>query len=98
MWLKIIIIILFIGLVVSLFSSLRFLLKERNTAAAASSWTRHIPSVRIALAVLLIGFLFYGVFTGQLGSNAPWDARYKESPQPSQTTPGLQPSEQLLPE
>ncbi|MEE8057425.1 MAG: DUF2909 domain-containing protein [Pseudomonadales bacterium] len=75
MWLKVVIVILFVGLVISLLSGLAFLMKDRGTS---SRRTWNALSVRLVLAGLLIGFLFYGVFTGQLGSNAPWDARYAD--------------------
>jgi hypothetical protein len=78
MWLKTIIVILFISLVISLFTGLNFLIKDREVAGKGSFRTWNTLSVRLVLAALLIGFLFYGVFTGQLGSNAPWDARYAD--------------------
>ncbi|HSB96175.1 MAG TPA: DUF2909 domain-containing protein [Spongiibacteraceae bacterium] len=71
MWIKVIIVLLFIALVVSLFSGYVFLLKDRGS----SYRTWNSLSVRLILAALLMGFLIYGVYTGQLGSNAPWDAR-----------------------
>lgn len=72
MWLKVVIVILFIGLVISLFSGLALLMKDQGKTMR----TWHSLSVRLILATLLMGFLFYGVYTGQLGSNAPWDQRY----------------------
>lgn len=69
--LKLIIVLLFIALVVSLFSSLTFLMKDQGGTRRA--W--HALSVRLLLAVLLMGFLIYGIYTGQLGSQAPWDAQ-----------------------
>jgi Protein of unknown function (DUF2909) len=76
MWLKVIIVVLFISLVISLFTSLTFLMKDKGKDNSRRAW--NALSVRLILAALLIGFLFYGVYTGQLGSNAPWDARYIE--------------------
>ena len=70
MWIKVVIVLLFIALVASLFSGYVFLLKDKGT----SYRTWHSLSVRLILAVLLMGFLIYGVYTGQLGSRAPWDA------------------------
>lgn len=72
MWLKVVIVVLFVALVISLFSGLVFLVTDKGTSR--STW--NALSVRLILAGSLIGFLFYGVYTGQLGSNAPWDARY----------------------
>lgn len=75
MWLKIVIMILFVALVISLFSGLFFLLKDQGKTMR----TWNSLGVRLILATLLMGFLFYGVYTGQLGSNAPWDQRYLDS-------------------
>lgn len=72
MWLKAVIIVLFVALVISLFSGLAFLIKDKGKTMR----TWHSLGVRLVLAALLMGFLFYGVYTGQLGSNAPWDQRY----------------------
>ena len=79
MWLKVVIVFLFIALVISLFTSLSFLIKDQaagNNDNSRKTW--NALTVRIVLAALLVSFLFYGVFTGQLGSNAPWDARYSD--------------------
>lgn len=70
MWIKVVIVLLFIALVVSLFSGYVFLLKDKGSTFR----TWNSLSVRLVLAALLMGFLIYGVYTGQLGSNAPWDA------------------------
>ncbi len=70
MWIKVIIVLLFIALVASLFSSYIFLLKDKGSTFR----TWNSLSVRLILAALLMGFLIYGVYTGQLGSKAPWDA------------------------
>ena len=72
MWLKVVIVILFIALVVSLFSGLVFLVQDQGKTMR----TWRSLSVRLAIAALLMGFLIYGLYTGQLGSNAPWDQRY----------------------
>ena len=72
MWLKVAIVVLFIALCFSLFSGLFFLFKDRGTTMR----TWQSLSVRLSIASLLMGLLFYGVFTGQLGSRAPWDQRY----------------------
>jgi ABC-type lipoprotein release transport system permease subunit len=75
MWLKIVIVALFIALVISLFSSLAFLIKDRGTTMR----TWQTLGVRLVLAALLMGFLVYGLATGQLGSHAPWDERYLDN-------------------
>jgi hypothetical protein len=83
MWLKTVIVILFIALVISLFTSLSFLIQDREVTNKRSFRTWNTLSVRLVLGILLIGFLFYGVFTGQLGSKAPWDDRYLDKIQSS---------------
>lgn len=69
---KIIIVVLFIGLVISLTSSFVFLLKD---AQSQKKRTLYTLGIRIALAALLMGTIFYGLATGHLGSNAPWDKK-----------------------
>jgi hypothetical protein len=80
MWLKVIIVFLFIALLVSLTSGFVFLMKDQGSTRR----TWHSLTVRLVLAALLMGFLIFGVYTGRLGSNAPWDARHF---QPEQTVP-----------
>lgn len=76
MWIKVIIVLLFIALLVSLFSGYVFLIKDQGTTRR----TWHSLTVRLVLAVLLMGVLIYGVYTGQLASQAPWDARMSQEP------------------
>ncbi|CAA0104796.1 Uncharacterised protein [Zhongshania aliphaticivorans] len=83
MWLKIVIVVLFIALVISLFSGLFFLMQDRGTTMR----TWQSLKVRLILATCLMGFLFYGFFTGELGSKAPWDQRYLDSNEASQSKP-----------
>ncbi|MFT7387397.1 MAG: ABC-type thiamine/hydroxymethylpyrimidine transport system permease subunit [Candidatus Endobugula sp.] len=70
--LKIIIVLLFIGVVVSLSSGLIFLLKDIESP---SKRTVYALGIRISLATLLMATIFYGLYTGQLGSSAPWDIK-----------------------
>lgn len=70
--LKIIIVFLFIGLLVSLTSGLIFLLKDIESP---SKRTLYALGIRITLAVLLLITIFFGLYTGHLGSGAPWDAK-----------------------
>ncbi len=69
MWLKIAIIALLIALLVSLSSGLVFLLKDMGH----SRRTVNSLGVRLVLAALLMILLAYGIFSGQLGSKAPWE-------------------------
>ena len=70
--LKIIIVILLIGVVVSLFSGLFFLFKD--VERTDSRRTLHALGIRVTLAAALLATVFYGFYTGQLrlGTNAPW--------------------------
>ena len=91
MWLKVVIVFLFIALSISLFTGLGFLMKNQGRDQESRAvW--YSLTVRLVLAGLLMGFIIYGVYTGQLGSNAPWDARYAKDikPVPSKTLPSDQ--------
>ncbi|MBT8124594.1 MAG: DUF2909 domain-containing protein [Gammaproteobacteria bacterium] len=72
MMLKLLVVILFIGVVLSLSSSLVFLIKDIESPKKRALYAL---GVRITLAALLIATVFYGLYTGQLGSNAPWDRK-----------------------
>jgi len=72
MLLKIIIVILFIGVVISLTSSLVFLLKDIDSPTKR---TVYALGIRVGLASLLMMTIFYGLYSGQLGSSAPWDIK-----------------------
>lgn len=72
MILKLIIVLLFIGVLISLTGGLVFLFKD---VASPTKRTVYALGVRIALAALLLGTIFYGLYTGQLGSSAPWDRK-----------------------
>lgn len=71
--LKPLIIILLLALVVSLISGLVFFVKDKGTTRR----TFHSLGVRLGLSAALIILLLYGVYTGQLGSNAPWDKQLR---------------------
>lgn len=70
MVIKLIVFILLIAMIASLFTGFYFLVKDRS-----NSKKRLLVAlgVRISLATALIGTLAYGIMSGQLGSNAPWD-------------------------
>lgn len=70
MWLKVIIVLLFIGILISLSGGLVFLLKDVQNP---SKRTLYALGVRITLAALMMGFIVYGFYTGKLSSKAPWD-------------------------
>lgn len=73
--LKVIIVVLLIGVVISLFSGLVFLFQDSDRQD--SKRTLYAMGIRISLATALMATLFYGLYTGQLrlGTNAPWHDR-----------------------
>lgn len=72
MWLKVAIVLLFIALLLSLSSAYWFLMRDKN-APEVRQRTWYSLGIRLLIAILLIGLLAYGVLTGQLVSQAPWD-------------------------
>ena len=85
MLLKAIIIILFIGVVASLFGGLNFLVKDMGNA---NKRVLYALGIRIGLAALLIACVVYGTYSGQLNSTAPWDRQlHPENTAPYQATP-----------
>ncbi len=73
MWLKIIIVILFLAVLGSLSSGLIFLLKDMG--ASDKKRTLYALGIRISLAALLLLSILYGFYSGLLTSTAPWDSR-----------------------
>jgi len=71
MLLKLIIVILFLLVLVSLTSGLLFLLKDME--ATDSKRALYALGIRITLAGTLLATIAYGLHSGQLGSRAPWD-------------------------
>lgn len=72
MWLKIIIIVLFIALLISLVTGFSFLIQDQGSRHKTRLWSA--LNIRIVLTVALIGFIVYGIQSGQLRSQAPWGA------------------------
>lgn len=73
MWLKIIIVLLFAGILLSLGGGLRFLLKDNDMPE--SKRTLYALGIRITLAVIMMLCIVYGFYSGILHSQAPWDHR-----------------------
>lgn len=71
MLLKVVIVILFIAVVISLTSGLIFLLKDMNVPESKRGL--YALGVRITLAATLMATIAYGIQTGQLKNKAPWD-------------------------
>lgn len=70
MWLKVIIVLLFLLILASLSSGLLFFFKD---VGSKSKRTLYALGTRVGLAALMLVCIFYGLYTGQLGSTAPWD-------------------------
>ena len=68
MWLKPTIAILFIAILISLVASVIFLLKDQGSTER----TRKLLGIRVALAVLLIACVTFGLWSGRLILSAPW--------------------------
>lgn len=81
MWIKPVIVILFVLLLVSLFSGLVFLVKDQGRTRR----TLNSLGIRVTLAVTLVAVICYGFYSGQLRSKAPWDAAISAS---KTVTPG----------
>ncbi len=79
MLLKVAIIALFAMLLASLISGLYFLHEDKGTTRR----TLHSLGVRITLAGLMMALIGYGIYSGQLTSQAPWD-RAMAQPQATQ--------------
>ncbi len=70
MLLKLIVFILLIAMLASLFTGFWFLVKDKGNERKRVLYALFI---RISLATALVGTIAYGIGTGQLGSQAPWD-------------------------
>ena len=69
MWLKILIIINFLLLIISLFSGLIFVYQEKGQG----NKTFYALCIRVALALTLMALLAYGLATGMIAHYAPWE-------------------------
>lgn len=85
MLLKVIIVLLFIGVLISLSSALVFLMKDVGNPKKR---TLYALGVRITLAACLIATVIYGFYTGQLSSKAPWDRQLHPENVIPKTRPG----------
>lgn len=68
--LKIIILVLLLAVVASLFSGFYFLIKDQGNSRKRILYAL---GIRVTLAAMLVSTIAYGIATGQLGSQAPWD-------------------------
>lgn len=84
MWLKVIIVLLFIGVLISLSSGLVFLMKDINNPRKRLLYAL---GIRVSLATTLVAVIAYGIYTGQLTSKAPWDKQLHPNRVAPLTTP-----------
>lgn len=70
MWLKILIVLLFIANVVALGSAFYTLMVDQGQGTKR---TARLLLVRVSLALLLLLVVSYGLWSGQLGVYAPWN-------------------------
>lgn len=73
MLLKIVIVLLFIAMVISLFTGFGFMVKDQGSGNR--SWIA--LGFRLLFASLLFGTVYYGLHTGKLQFSAPWDATHR---------------------
>jgi len=79
MGLKILIVIEFIALLVCLSSGFVFLMKD--VGVPESKRTLYALGTRIAIAILLMLTVAYGIQTGKLKNTAPWDRQKAAIPE-----------------
>lgn len=77
MWVKVVIIILFVSLVLSLSGGFLFLL--RDFGVPESKRTLYALGTRITLAIILMSFIGFQIQSGNLTNTAPWDQTYTVS-------------------
>jgi hypothetical protein len=70
MVLKTVIIILVVLVIISLFSSLVFLFIDKGDPKKKR--IMYGLGFRVTLGAIILILITYGIFTGQLGNNAPW--------------------------
>ena len=66
---KVLVVVLFIGVLASLSSGLYFFLKD--TEVPGSKRTLYALGIRVTLAAALLSVITYGLYTAQLGPGAP---------------------------
>lgn len=69
MWLKVIIVILFIGNIVVQAIAFNTLMKDQGKTGKR---TANLLFIRVSLAVLLLAVVVYGASSGDLTISAPW--------------------------
>lgn len=67
--LKFLIVVLFVAVLVSLSSGLVFLFKDQENQRKR---VLYALGTRVTLAAMLLGLIFYGLYSGELTMGAPW--------------------------
>lgn len=70
--LKIAIVLLMLALVASLGSGFYYLMLDQGAKGVRRTF--HSLGIRLGMAIVLAGLVVYGIATGQLGHQNPWDA------------------------
>jgi purine-cytosine permease-like protein len=83
MWIKPTIVVLLVLLLISLFSSFVFLMKDQGR----SKRTLYGLGIRVSLAAALVAVIAWGAYTGQLRSHAPWTAAMAAKQNAAQPAP-----------
>ena len=65
---KIVLVFLALAMLISLFSSAFFLMKDKGSTKRAQNTLR----IRVTLALLIMATVAIGIYTGQLGVNIPF--------------------------
>lgn len=68
MWLKVLIVLLLIGAIISLGSALVFLIKDDGSRER----TKNALFVRVALCALILALIIYGFASGELTPHSPY--------------------------
>ncbi len=67
MWIKVVIVVLFLGVILSLTGAFGFLMKDVGTRKRTS----YLLGIRVTLAAAMIAVIWYGFASGQLRNQAP---------------------------
>ena len=72
MWIKVLIVVLFIANLIALGTAFFSLIKDQGRGGKK---TATMLLIRVSLAALLLIVIAYGFYTGQLGVSAPWSGK-----------------------
>lgn len=72
MWLKVVIVILFIANIIALGAAFFTLLEDQGKGGKR---TARLLLLRVSLAAMLVACLVFGIWSGELGVTAPWHAQ-----------------------